>query len=186
MDRSKKLRRCGLYYLLNDKIPHRQRDCNSDNKERNSSRISKDGRSTRTSHGREDHPPPNTSTGFRGNDQPRQKRRSMENGQSRRANDTIQPPPSPLKKDTQTDEKVEGKDEHLERSLESKPPKKVVIHDDHLDQTITIRGNFSVKCRSELIEILRKHADAFAWTLTDMTGIPCFIVEHELKTYPHI
>ncbi|GJZ65536.1 hypothetical protein Tco_0622232 [Tanacetum coccineum] len=34
--------------------------------------------------------------------------------------------------------------------------------------------------------ILRKHADAFAWTPTDMTGIPRFIAEHELKTYPHI
>ncbi|GJS38566.1 hypothetical protein Tco_0563609 [Tanacetum coccineum] len=34
--------------------------------------------------------------------------------------------------------------------------------------------------------ILRKHADAFAWTPADMTGIPRFIAEHELKTYPHI
>ncbi|GJX44480.1 hypothetical protein Tco_0261156 [Tanacetum coccineum] len=100
--------------------------------------------------------------------------------------DTIQPPPSPPKKDTQTDEKVEGKDEHLERPLESKPPEKVVIHDDHPDQTITIGGNLSIKCRSELIEILRKPADAFAWTPTDMIGIPHFIAEHELKTYPHI
>nr|GEW77630.1 hypothetical protein [Tanacetum cinerariifolium] len=100
--------------------------------------------------------------------------------------DTIQPPPSPPKKDTQIDEKVEGKDEHLERSLESKPPKKVVIHDDHLDQTIIVKGNLSVKCRSELIEILQKHADAFTWTPADKTGIPHFIAEHELKTYHHI
>ncbi|GJY35687.1 reverse transcriptase domain-containing protein [Tanacetum coccineum] len=42
------------------------------------------------------------------------------------------------------------------------------------------------KTRTSLIEILHKHADAFAWTPTDMTGIPCFIAEHELKTYPHI
>nr|GEW15881.1 hypothetical protein [Tanacetum cinerariifolium] len=62
----------------------------------------------------------------------------------------------------------------------------VVIHDDYLDQTITIGGNLSVKCRSGLIEILRKHVDAFAWTSTDMTGIPRFISEHELKTNPHI
>ncbi|GJS86691.1 hypothetical protein Tco_0769327 [Tanacetum coccineum] len=100
--------------------------------------------------------------------------------------DTIQPPPSPPKKDTQTDEKVKGKDEHLEGLLESKPPEKVVIHDDYPDQTITIRGNLSVKCRSELIKILRKHANAFAWTPVDMTGIPRFIAGHELKTYPHI
>ncbi|GJR75169.1 reverse transcriptase domain-containing protein [Tanacetum coccineum] len=99
---------------------------------------------------------------------------------------TIQPLPSPPKKDTQTDEKVEGKDEQIERPLESKPPEKVVIHDDHLDQTITIGGNLSVKCRSELIEILWKHADTFAWTRADMTRIPRCIAEHELKTYPHI
>nr|GEU29962.1 hypothetical protein [Tanacetum cinerariifolium] len=80
----------------------------------------------------------------------------------------------------------QGEDEHLGRPLENKPPEKVVIHDDHPDQTITIEGNFSVKCRSELIEILRKHADAFAWTPVDMTEIPRFIAEHELRTYPHI
>nr|GEU92170.1 putative Gag-Pol precursor [Tanacetum cinerariifolium] len=79
--------------------------------------------------------------------------------------DTIQPPPSPLKKDTQTDEKVEGNDKHLERPLESKPPEKVVIHGEHPDQTVTTGGNFSIKY---------------------MTGIPHFIVEHELKTYHHI
>ncbi|GKC09957.1 hypothetical protein Tco_1001567 [Tanacetum coccineum] len=100
--------------------------------------------------------------------------------------DTVQPPPSPPKKDTQTDEKIKGKDEHPKRSLESKPMEKVVIHDDYPDQTITIRGNLSAECRSRLNEILRKHADAFAWTPTDMTRIPRFIVEHELKTYPRI
>ncbi|GJR03620.1 hypothetical protein Tco_0526604 [Tanacetum coccineum] len=99
---------------------------------------------------------------------------------------TIQPSPIPSKKDTQTDEKDKGKDEPLEKSLESKPPEKVVIHDDYPDQTIIIRGNLSAECRSRLIEILRKHADAFAWTLTDMTGIPRFIADYELKTYPHI
>ncbi|GJT09252.1 reverse transcriptase domain-containing protein [Tanacetum coccineum] len=100
--------------------------------------------------------------------------------------DTVQPPPSPPEKDTQIDEKIEGKDKHPERSLKSKPLEKVVIHDDYPDQTITIRGNLFVKCRSELIEILWKHANAFFWTLADMTRIPCFIAENELKTYPHI
>ncbi|GJR48215.1 reverse transcriptase domain-containing protein [Tanacetum coccineum] len=33
---------------------------------------------------------------------------------------------------------------------------------------------------------MRKHADAFAWILADLTGIPHFVVEHQLKTYPHI
>ncbi|GJZ89185.1 hypothetical protein Tco_0660967 [Tanacetum coccineum] len=51
---------------------------------------------------------------------------------------------------------------------------------------VTIRGNLTTECRADLIGTLRKHADAFAWTLTDMTGIPCSITKHELKTHPHI
>ncbi|GJW62513.1 hypothetical protein Tco_0111848, partial [Tanacetum coccineum] len=63
--------------------------------------------------------------------------------------DTVQPPPNPPEKDTQIDGEIEGKDEHPERPAE---------------------------CRFGLIEILRKHANAFAWTPA----------EHELKTYLHI
>ncbi|GJV56742.1 hypothetical protein Tco_1457747 [Tanacetum coccineum] len=88
--------------------------------------------------------------------------------------------------DTQTDEEIEGKDEHPERPVESKSMEKVVIHDDYPDQTVTIRENLSAECRFRLIEILRKQADAFSWTLADMTGILHVIAEHELKTYPHI
>ncbi|GJU65575.1 hypothetical protein Tco_1247410 [Tanacetum coccineum] len=99
---------------------------------------------------------------------------------------TIQPSPIPSKKDTQTDEKGMGKGKPHEKSLEDKPPEKVVIHDDYPDQTIIIEGNLSAECRFGLVEILRKHADAFAWTPIDMTGIPRFIAEHELETYPHI
>ncbi|GJW73778.1 hypothetical protein Tco_1297583, partial [Tanacetum coccineum] len=73
--------------------------------------------------------------------------------------DTVQPLPNPPEKDTQIDEEIEGKDEHSERPAE---------------------------CRFGLIEILRKHANAFAWTPADMTGIPRVIAEHELKTYLHI
>ncbi|GKE00642.1 reverse transcriptase domain-containing protein [Tanacetum coccineum] len=83
-------------------------------------------------------------------------------------------------------ENIVGKDKHPKGPLESKPPEKVVIHNDYVEQTITIGGTLLVEYRSGLIEILQKHADAFAWTVIDMTGIPRFIAEHELKTYPHI
>ncbi|GKC24001.1 reverse transcriptase domain-containing protein [Tanacetum coccineum] len=98
--------------------------------------------------------------------------------------DTIQRPPIPSNENTQTDEKDKEKNEPLEKSFGSKPPEKVVIHNDYPDQTITIRGNLSIESRSGLIEMLCKHADAFVWTLADLTGIPRFIEEHELKTYP--
>ncbi|GJU81211.1 reverse transcriptase domain-containing protein [Tanacetum coccineum] len=87
---------------------------------------------------------------------------------------------------TQADKKGKGKDKLPEKSPESKPLEKVLIHDGHPDQTITIQGNLTAKCRSGLIKMLRKHADAFAWTPADVTGIPRLIVEHELKTYHHI
>ncbi|GJZ10959.1 reverse transcriptase domain-containing protein [Tanacetum coccineum] len=98
----------------------------------------------------------------------------------------IQPSPISSKKYTQTDEKGKGEDGSLEKSPGSKPPEKVVIHDGYPDQTITIGGSLTAEYRSRLIEMLCKHADAFAWTPADMTGIPCFVAEHELKTYPHI
>ncbi|GJV16956.1 reverse transcriptase domain-containing protein [Tanacetum coccineum] len=82
--------------------------------------------------------------------------------------------------------KGKEKDELLENLPEGKPPEKVIIHDDHPHQTITIGGNLTTECRSELIKILRKHADAFAWTPADMTKIPRFVAEHKLRTYPHI
>ncbi|GJU89738.1 hypothetical protein Tco_1302161 [Tanacetum coccineum] len=50
----------------------------------------------------------------------------------------------------------------------------------------TPRRNLSAEGRAELIKVLRKHADAFVWVLTDMTGIPRFVAEHELKTYPQV
>ncbi|GJS04251.1 hypothetical protein Tco_0320759 [Tanacetum coccineum] len=36
------------------------------------------------------------------------------------------------------------------------------------------------------ISLQKRHADAFDWVPTDTTGIPHFVVEHELKTYHHI
>ncbi|GKD77116.1 hypothetical protein Tco_1339737 [Tanacetum coccineum] len=96
------------------------------------------------------------------------------------------PTPNPPEKDTQTYEEIEGKDQQPERPVESKPREKVVIHIDYRDQIITIGGNLLAEYRFGLIEILRKHDDAFAWTPADMTEIPCFIAEHELKMYPYI
>ncbi|GJZ57583.1 hypothetical protein Tco_0613077 [Tanacetum coccineum] len=98
----------------------------------------------------------------------------------------IQPSPISSKKYTQADEKGKGEDESLDKSPGSKPPEKVVIHDGYPDQTITIGGSLTAEYRSGLIEMLRKRADAFAWTSVDMTGIPHFVAEHELKTYPYI
>nr|GEV24413.1 hypothetical protein [Tanacetum cinerariifolium] len=75
----------------------------------------------------------------------------------------IQPPPVLFEEGAQGDKKVRERT----NSLRSRP-------------------KVSLRRRSGLIKMLRKHADAFAWTLADMTGIPRFIAEHELKTHHHI
>ncbi|GJX16805.1 hypothetical protein Tco_0217637 [Tanacetum coccineum] len=51
----------GLHYPLNDKVSHRQWDCNNDDQERNPPRMLEDGRSTRADTQKEDHCPPNAS-----------------------------------------------------------------------------------------------------------------------------
>ncbi|GJR45966.1 reverse transcriptase domain-containing protein [Tanacetum coccineum] len=111
---------------------------------------------------------------------------SRADDKTRESDEPIQALPISSKKDTHGNEEGKEKDELLEKSLENKPPEKVVVHDDHPDQTITIGGNLTAECRSGMTKILRKHADAFAWTPADMIGISCFVAEHELKTYPHV
>nr|GEX01394.1 reverse transcriptase domain-containing protein [Tanacetum cinerariifolium] len=105
---------------------------------------------------------------------------------TRESGGIIQPPQVPSEEGTQANKKGKVEDELPEKSPESKPSKKVVIHDVQLDQTITIRGNLTAECRFGLIKILRKHTNAFAWTPAYMTKIARFIAEHELKTYHHI
>ncbi|GJX28574.1 reverse transcriptase domain-containing protein [Tanacetum coccineum] len=63
---------------------------------------------------------------------------------------------------------------------------KIVVNDNYPEQLVTIRGGLSAECRHALIHTLRKNVDIFAWTPTDMTGIPRAITEHSLDTYPHI
>ncbi|GJS87747.1 hypothetical protein Tco_0770383 [Tanacetum coccineum] len=92
----------------------------------------------------------------------------------------------PSKRDVYPKDGSEGKYEPTKASEKNKPPEKVIVNDDYLDQPITIGGNLSMVCRTKLIKVLCKNANAFAWVPMDMTGIPCFLAEHQLKTYPHI
>ncbi|GJX60653.1 hypothetical protein Tco_0292043 [Tanacetum coccineum] len=159
-DRLEKLRSSSLHHSLNDKVPYRQQNRNDDDQKRNPSRVKT------TIKEKEEI-----------QEQNNEKEETAKSGKS-----------SSSRPDRETiwDKKDREKDELPKAPNESKPPEKVVIHNDHPDQTITIRGNMTTECRTGLIGILRKHADAFAWTPADMIGIPRFIAEHELKTYPHM
>ncbi|GKD05836.1 hypothetical protein Tco_1180810 [Tanacetum coccineum] len=72
------------------------------------------------------------------------------------------------------------------RLPKSSVEEKIVINDNYPKQLVTIGGGLSAECRHALIHTLRKNVDIFAWTPSDMTGIPRAITEHIQDTYPHI
>ncbi|GJW18537.1 hypothetical protein Tco_0025973 [Tanacetum coccineum] len=84
-----------------------------------------------------------------------------------------------------------GREEIQWQTKEEKEPKETVQpppnppeKDTQIDEEI--EGKDEHTERFGIIEILRKHANAFAWTPADMTGIPHVIVEHKLKMCPPI
>ncbi|GJU82296.1 reverse transcriptase domain-containing protein [Tanacetum coccineum] len=58
---------------------------------------------------------------------------------------------------------------------------KVAINSEHPEQTIMIGSNLTKKTRSKLCNLLQRSMDIFAWTPTDMTGVPRQIAEHKLN-----
>ncbi|GJV93961.1 reverse transcriptase domain-containing protein [Tanacetum coccineum] len=58
---------------------------------------------------------------------------------------------------------------------------KVAINPEHLEQTVMIGSNLTEKTREKLCNLLQRSLDIFAWTLTDMTGVPRHIAEHKLN-----
>ncbi|GJS02281.1 reverse transcriptase domain-containing protein [Tanacetum coccineum] len=49
------------------------------------------------------------------------------------------------------------------------------------EQTVMIGSDLTEKTRSKLCNLLQRSLDIFAWTLTDMTGVPRQIAEHKLN-----
>ncbi|GKB53233.1 hypothetical protein Tco_0903986, partial [Tanacetum coccineum] len=49
------------------------------------------------------------------------------------------------------------------------------------EQTVMIGSNLTEKTRSKLCNLLQRSIDIFAWTPTDMTGVPRQIAEHKLN-----
>ncbi|GJT93622.1 reverse transcriptase domain-containing protein [Tanacetum coccineum] len=58
---------------------------------------------------------------------------------------------------------------------------KVAINPEHPEQTVMIGSDLTEKTRSKLCNLLQRSLDIFAWTPTDMTGVPRQIVEHRLN-----
>nr|GEW23518.1 reverse transcriptase domain-containing protein [Tanacetum cinerariifolium] len=148
--------------------------------------MPEDGRSVRTGHGREDHSPRMQAFKSKGTTSKDKEGSREQTDKTGEPDDIIQPSLISSRKYTPAGEKDKGEDESLEKLSGSRPPEKVVIHDGYPNQTITIGGSLTAEYRSRLIKMLRKDGDAFAWTPTDMIGIPRFVAEHEPQTYPHI
>nr|GEU34302.1 reverse transcriptase domain-containing protein [Tanacetum cinerariifolium] len=49
---------------------------------------------------------------------------------------------------------------------------KIMVNDQYLKQTITIRRWLQTKTKLNLQELLKAHTDVFAWTTAHMTGVP--------------
>ncbi|GJT20169.1 hypothetical protein Tco_0878875 [Tanacetum coccineum] len=58
---------------------------------------------------------------------------------------------------------------------------KVAINPEHPEQTVMIGFDLTEKIRSKLCNLLQRSLDIFAWTSTDMTGVPRQIAEHRLN-----
>ncbi|GJU26598.1 hypothetical protein Tco_1165219 [Tanacetum coccineum] len=58
---------------------------------------------------------------------------------------------------------------------------KVAINPEHPEQTVMIGSDLTEKTRSKLCNLLQRSMDIFAWTPTDMTGVPRQIAEHKLN-----
>ncbi|GKB53138.1 hypothetical protein Tco_0903891 [Tanacetum coccineum] len=70
---------------------------------------------------------------------------------------------------------------------------KIVIADEYPEQKVTIGRKLPTRIKMRLRELLRAHADVFAWTTTHITGVPrtliigeeTFSTEHQLNVFNH-
>lgn len=61
------------------------------------------------------------------------------------------------------------------------PTEDILVNATYPEQRVTIGTGFSRECRRQLIELLRKNKEVFAWEPTDMTGVPRRFIQHSLN-----
>ncbi|GJW66716.1 putative reverse transcriptase domain, ribonuclease H-like domain protein [Tanacetum coccineum] len=70
---------------------------------------------------------------------------------------------------------------------------KIVIDDEYPEQKVTIGRQLPTRIKMRVRDLLRAHADVFAWTTTHITGVPrtliigeeTFSIEHQLNVFNH-
>ncbi|GJT85125.1 hypothetical protein Tco_1066842 [Tanacetum coccineum] len=58
---------------------------------------------------------------------------------------------------------------------------KMAINPEHPEQTVMTGSDLTKKTRGKLCNLLQRSLDIFAWTPTDMTGVPRHIAKHKLN-----
>ncbi|GJR45766.1 hypothetical protein Tco_1313869 [Tanacetum coccineum] len=77
-------------------------------------------------------------------------------------------------------ENEKGHETTTSRELEG-PEEEVLVNPAYPKQSITIGIQFSPKCRGQLISLLKKNMDVFAWEPSDMVGVPIRVIKHALN-----
>ncbi|GJX58062.1 hypothetical protein Tco_0289452, partial [Tanacetum coccineum] len=54
----------------------------------------------------------------------------------------------------------------------------------HPDQYVTMGTTLTTNCKQLLANVLRENREVFAWTGSERTTVPRFVMEHQLKIYP--
>ncbi|XP_076902325.1 uncharacterized protein LOC143557039 [Bidens hawaiensis] len=63
-------------------------------------------------------------------------------------------------------------------------PEKCIVNPKYSKQTVTIGATISETIRIFLKQLLVKNSDIFAWTPSDMTGVPREVSQHRLRVNP--
>ncbi|GJS32746.1 reverse transcriptase domain-containing protein [Tanacetum coccineum] len=62
--------------------------------------------------------------------------------------------------------------------------KKITICSKRPGHCVTIGSTLSIGCKQQLVNVLRKSTNIFAWAGSEGTAVPRFVMEHQLKAYP--
>ncbi|GJX12103.1 hypothetical protein Tco_0201962 [Tanacetum coccineum] len=54
------------------------------------------------------------------------------------------------------------------------------------DQYVMIGATLTTNCKQLLANVLRENIEVFTWTRSGKTVVPRFVMEHQLKIYPHV
>nr|XP_043633590.1 uncharacterized protein LOC122604790 [Erigeron canadensis] len=79
---------------------------------------------------------------------------------------------------------ISRKRDHPDSSNDTQDVEKIVINESYPEQKVSIAANLPRTLKQHLCEFLSSNKDVFAWTPSDMTGVPRELAEHKLNVHP--